>query len=373
MSIVKSEKAPIFRYLIFLILFPLAAYGIFCFIMSGSHINLVDINKFSITALSDANHDGDSKSELNINEKGEVTHFYSLGHKLVYPYTWIELKKKNGEYISTKNAVLVFTAIADTAMRIPVRLHINVNSFTRKDFPESKIMLEKMVTLEKGINYISLSSSEMHIPSWWYTLNNIVESQLPSYDLANTVEIVFVSDQLLMAGGSRSITYRDISLQKDLSYYHKIFFSLFSIAIVALAFLKFLPKFKRNAIYIPIHPQEVSPGLEKDHFSMIKKAIAGSYSNHALRAKQVAKEAGITENKVGAILKEETGMTFPEYLNFVRIEEAKRLLAETNLPVSDICYMVGFDYPQSLNRVFKKYTRLSPTEFRAANLLKINK
>ena len=45
-------------------------------------------------------------------------------------------------------------------------------------------------------------------------------------------------------------------------------------------------------------------------------------------------------------------------------EKAKELLSTTNLSVSEIAYQLGFEFPQSFNKLFKKKTDLTPLEFK---------
>lgn len=62
--------------------------------------------------------------------------------------------------------------------------------------------------------------------------------------------------------------------------------------------------------------------------------------------------------------KAETGMTCRQYLSFVRLSKAMGLLRTTRLSVSEICYEVGYGDLTHFERVFKKHTCLTPTEFR---------
>ena len=52
-----------------------------------------------------------------------------------------------------------------------------------------------------------------------------------------------------------------------------------------------------------------------------------------------------------------------EYLNRVRLEEAK-LLLETSMTMKEITEAVGFHNIQSLQRVFKKYEGMAPNTYR---------
>ncbi len=61
-----------------------------------------------------------------------------------------------------------------------------------------------------------------------------------------------------------------------------------------------------------------------------------------------------------------TGKTFTEYLNFVRISKAKAMLEE-DYTVSETAYSVGFASLSYFDRVFKKYVRCSPNDYKKSN------
>ena len=61
--------------------------------------------------------------------------------------------------------------------------------------------------------------------------------------------------------------------------------------------------------------------------------------------------------------KQQTRLTFTEFLNHYRINEAKRLLL-TVASVGDVCYACGFESLSYFNRVFRSITGLSPRDYR---------
>ena len=65
------------------------------------------------------------------------------------------------------------------------------------------------------------------------------------------------------------------------------------------------------------------------------------------------------------MFKKVTGLNFTDYVSRVRIEKAKNLLLNPNLRISEIAYEVGFQSLTHFNRVFKKITGHSPSEYRA--------
>ncbi|GIO70272.1 hypothetical protein BCV73_23590 [Paenibacillus sp. SSG-1] len=62
--------------------------------------------------------------------------------------------------------------------------------------------------------------------------------------------------------------------------------------------------------------------------------------------------------------RENTGFTFTEYLNNVRIKEARRLLTGSTLKIADIAERVGFESMTHFGRIFKDITSLSPLKYR---------
>ncbi|WFB59987.1 AraC family transcriptional regulator [Paenibacillus sp. BR1-192] len=64
------------------------------------------------------------------------------------------------------------------------------------------------------------------------------------------------------------------------------------------------------------------------------------------------------------LFKEWTGKTFNRYLTDLRILQAMMMLKQPELSVTDVCYSTGFNELSYFCRIFKKYTGISPTDFR---------
>lgn len=64
------------------------------------------------------------------------------------------------------------------------------------------------------------------------------------------------------------------------------------------------------------------------------------------------------------MLKSLTGQNTQQHIHARLIEKAKTMLSTTNLSIGEIAYKLGFEHPQSFNKLFKKKTNSSPVEFR---------
>ena len=60
-----------------------------------------------------------------------------------------------------------------------------------------------------------------------------------------------------------------------------------------------------------------------------------------------------------------TGMVFVQYVNSLRIELACQHLCQAEMPVTDICYAVGFNNLSNFNRRFLAAKGVPPSRFRA--------
>jgi len=107
--------------------------------------------------------------------------------------------------------------------------------------------------------------------------------------------------------------------------------------------------------YIP------SPNNELIHRAMI---YISKHFNEVLTLEDVAKHVHLHPSYFSTMFKQSIGSSFKEYLNMVRIEESKRLLSNTDFPIIDIAIASGFEDQSYFSKVFKKYTGLTPKQFR---------
>lgn len=78
----------------------------------------------------------------------------------------------------------------------------------------------------------------------------------------------------------------------------------------------------------------------------------------------IAKFVFLSPSYFTRAFKEEMRISPISYLLKVRVERAKELLADTDQKISDIALSVGFSNQQRFNEIFKKYTNLTPLQYR---------
>jgi transcriptional regulator GlxA family with amidase domain len=74
--------------------------------------------------------------------------------------------------------------------------------------------------------------------------------------------------------------------------------------------------------------------------------------------------ASIPERTLKRRFKNATGTTLIDYLQNLRIEEAKRLLETSQTSVDNISVAVSYEDPSFFRRLFKRRTGLTPSQYR---------
>ncbi|MDO4548298.1 MAG: response regulator [Clostridia bacterium] len=95
----------------------------------------------------------------------------------------------------------------------------------------------------------------------------------------------------------------------------------------------------------------------------ITQTISQQYMNH-LSVSTLAQSAYLSPTYMCVLFKQQTGKTVNEYITIERIKQAKRLLADPNILLYDVCYKVGYLSPSYFSKLFKKMTGQTPGEYR---------
>lgn len=83
-----------------------------------------------------------------------------------------------------------------------------------------------------------------------------------------------------------------------------------------------------------------------------------------IRLEDVSSQVYVTPNYFSRVFKEETGQHFTEWLNKYRVDKAKVLLKDVGVKIYEVAERVGYNDYKYFTHVFKKYTGLTPKEYR---------
>ena len=78
----------------------------------------------------------------------------------------------------------------------------------------------------------------------------------------------------------------------------------------------------------------------------------------------MVKRVGVSSSTLKSHFKAATGRTVHAEIQRVRLERAKQLIADTDLPLKQVAVQAGFQYVQYLTRLFRKCVGQTPARFR---------
>ncbi len=107
-----------------------------------------------------------------------------------------------------------------------------------------------------------------------------------------------------------------------------------------------------------------SEGYYQSIVDTVKSYLEKDYAQASLD--QAAILVSMSPNYVSKVFKQITGVKFSDYLQDVKMEQAKKMLSDVNLKIYQISYSIGYDNPKNFTRAFKQYFGVSPWEYREA-------
>ena len=99
------------------------------------------------------------------------------------------------------------------------------------------------------------------------------------------------------------------------------------------------------------------------HLSSLLAFVREKYRDQVTLS-DAAEAVGVSPGYLGRILKSELGTTFTGYLRRIRVQEAKRLLRTTTMPVGDVGASCGLPDHSYFTQLFRRETGVSPREYR---------
>ncbi|WP_186577867.1 response regulator transcription factor [Aquibacillus kalidii] len=105
---------------------------------------------------------------------------------------------------------------------------------------------------------------------------------------------------------------------------------------------------------------------KENSYWLIERALQYIQNHYMydLKASEVAYHINISPNYFSSLFNQYTKMHFNDYLNELRVEKSKQLLKETTETVTNIAESVGYTNYKYFIHVFKKRTKITPTDYR---------
>lgn len=315
---------------------------------------------------SDTMEQGNTRIHEKIRSDTLASLSYTLGKGIQFPYAGVAIGPSSA-YFPDFSAYDYIDVDICTEQSRSVQCFLNVYEpgVTKDTIPISSrhVLYEIPVRHKPGLQRLWIK--DFKTPIWWYSRVNLTEKDLGDPHLDKVKGLSFSCGLLLNPDTKDSIRIRSITLGKS---YTTFFVWTLALLLVYYGLLYLIVKYRKRKValsarVIPYRPLEIEEtGDPLLHRSV--KYLSERYSDSELTLSAMAHELGLSGRKISDRIKAHFKLTFKQYINSIRINEAKRLLKESALPVNEIAYKVGFSNVTHFNRAFRQYCNCSPQEFR---------
>ena len=128
----------------------------------------------------------------------------------------------------------------------------------------------------------------------------------------------------------------------------------------------------RAYIHTDSHENVVWLGAVADSQIANALSVLHEQSNYPWSVESLAKQVGMSRSVFAQRFKNVVGEAPMEYLTRCRIHKASRLLLESNMSISEIAHLAGYESDVSFNKAFKKRLGVSPGKYRSQALAQLD-
>jgi len=243
-----------------------------------------------------------------------------------------------------------------------------IPGFTRDDRWQTARYDCQDLDLVPGTSRYDLPLDRFLTPPWWYSTAGVRSSQLGPETRRGVVRMIIQSGD---GTPLREVREVRIARMETRSFRWALAGAILGVSLLA-AFLHFVRDRRRplatlaaqkEAGPVVFQPVEAISYGDREREAIIQ-CIAVDFSDPDLSLEKVSRATGVPLDRVTSHVKAASGLLFKAYLNRVRGEAARKLLLETDLPVSEVANRVGYGNVPHFNRIFRELFETTPSTLR---------
>ena len=289
---------------------------------------------------------------------------FVLKEGFVRPYVGITLipEKMRPFDVSLYNELQLELSGQNSGNMVVYLISQSVNKKIEGRFPDCYLGSNVSIPQQKGL--ISIAFDELKVPDWWFDVNNYSPTEKVEPDWHHMLQVNITTGLTPAVEVQREINISAIRFTRNNSRVISTLVLIEFLVVLTLMILYFVKhrKSRRSEVltiaYKPVEVKE-TPKANDDFLDFIHT----HFNDSELSLEAVSTSCNVSQRRIASTILEKYDCNFKTYINQIRINEAKRLMRETNLNISEIAYKVGFNSPNHFNRVFKALTGNNPSGF----------
>lgn len=250
----------------------------------------------------------------------------------------------------------------EKSQNFTISMYMYVPGFSDPAAAETHRPYSLKVRVQKDKTHYHYKLKDFATPAWWFSHYKVDDFTIPKTDWNQFTHLTIGNYEDLPVNTELQFVLKRLRFTDDLDEKAKnaIIFGIFIFAITLIA-LFFAGKWKNTdkSRRLP-----TSNKYSEEDAKKLFEHITKNLSNPLLSLDLIAKEIGLSSFVVNEILKDKKNTQYKNYIDNLRMDEAKRLLTETEHQISVIAEQCGYCYSNSFSRIFGKYCDMTPNEYR---------
>lgn len=305
-------------------------------------------------------------SDVTFHEDGSFSYSYTLGDGAQFPYAGIALTRDSITNLDISSYDAIQCRVKNSNVKnILLQLKTFVDGYSHEgdDYRLLPVHYETILN-KKGIATIPMK--DMVIPDWWHVERRIAPDSIGKKPNFAKVQHVVISSSVYQ---SNNVEYNLHITEFNFIRSKKPFYLtgalwLLSLFALVIASVQRRRRVKTDTTQPVQYTQLKVTNTVTEEVQNILAYMGSHFSESGLTIDDVAKAVGIPARKIASLFKEQRQETFKKYLHTLRLEEAKRLILESDRRVTEIAYIVGYNYPSHFNTLFSERFQQTPSQMR---------
>ena len=112
----------------------------------------------------------------------------------------------------------------------------------------------------------------------------------------------------------------------------------------------------------------ILPLVSQKFIDQVQSIVMSNISDEKFGVRELASTLGLSKSQTLRKIKAATGNSVNQYIREIRLQEAAKLIKETDFTAAEISFKVGFGSPSYFNKTFRRSYGITPGEYKAQNI-----